>query len=72
MIKKLPGWLNFIILANFYLAISYGMLKLLAFWAKLLYPYFGIGSVFFVYIITIFAGAYLSKWRSDGGGWRFW
>jgi len=73
MIPKLPGWLNFIVLANFYLVLAYELLKLFTLWAKLFYPFFGIGSLFFIYVITVFAGAYLSKWREkQGGGWRFW
>ncbi len=61
MIKELPGWLNFFILAT-----AYAVIILFLRWIT--------KSVcedwFLVIIVTTYAGAYLAKWRFYDGGWH--
>jgi len=63
MIKGIPGWLNFIILSVFY----YVLLSLLRY-----YLHADCDRWFLVMVCMFYAGGYLSKWKNDGGGWRFW
>ena len=64
MISKIPGWLNYILLGAFYLAlltlidVAVGLGTSLT--ARFIFAYF-------------YAGGYLAKWRErQGGGWTFW
>ena len=64
MINKIPGWLNYMVLGLFYLAIltlidvALGLETSLV--ARFIFAYF-------------YAGGYLAKFREkQGGGWRFW
>jgi len=63
MIKRLPGWLNFILLALAY----YVGLSLL----DLVFPNWKIGSPIRVVHVLAFCGAYLAKWRFFDGSWHF-
>jgi hypothetical protein len=66
------GGVNFILLWVFYCAFAYGAMLFMRFASRLFFPFFGAGSPFLVFIMALFAGAYLSKWRrKQGGGWTF-
>jgi len=62
MIKKLPGWLNFIGLFSIYFIV--GILLDLA-------CGFHTDKRFIGLLTSFFAGGYLAKWRFMDGGWRF-
>lgn len=63
MIKGLPGWANFFILAFVYAT----ALVFLRWLFKSQAENWFLGIVVFTY-----AGAYLAKWRFYDGGWKFW
>jgi len=62
MISKIPGWLNFLLLAAFY----YVLLSLLRY-----YTGAQCDRWFLVMVCLFYSGGYLAKWRWQGGGWRF-
>jgi len=62
MIKKLPGWANYLVLVAAYSIVA----QLIALWIK--DPH-----ILAFVLTTIFAGGYLAKWRWDiFGTGRFW
>ena len=69
MIKRLPGWLNFIVLCLFYLLLTSGVIFL---WRILSGSYPSPYAQNFL-VGLFYAGGYLSKWRENQGcGWSFW
>jgi len=81
MIKRIPGWLNFVLLFVFYVLFFYGFLSFI-FWAVKLFMIFFrrfgqvglfVSCIVIVMMCLIYAGGYLAKFREkQGGGWRFW
>ena len=62
MIKQLPGWLNFFILAT-----AYAVIVVFLRWLfKSQCEDWFLGIIVFTY-----AGAYLAKWRFYNNGWHF-
>ena len=61
MIKRLPGWLNFIILWALYF---------LVFWLLSLAIKDTLSLV--LCASAVYAGGYLAKWRFYDDGWHFW
>ena len=81
MIKRIPGWLNFILLFIFYSFVFYGfmhfVLLMIYLYGRLLHRFGNVSLlvaiIFLIMIPLFFAGGYLAKWREkQGGGWRFW
>jgi len=63
MIKRVPGWLNYLLLWAFYFAVGI----LLDFICG-----FHTDKRFIGFFTATYAGGYLAKWRfCDGDGWRF-
>jgi hypothetical protein len=63
MIKRLPGWLNYLLLWLVYFAVGVGFDALCGFHTDKRF----IGG-----FTALYAGAYLAKWRFDKDEWRFW
>jgi len=64
MIKRLPGWANFLALWAFYFFLSWGISELSGWDADLR---------FIAFLTSIYCGGYLAKWRFyEKDGWRFW
>ncbi len=63
MIRRLPGWLNFLLLWTFYFAVGW-LMDLVCGWHT--------DRRFIGFYAAVFCGAYLAKWRFSDGEWRFW
>ena len=63
MIKKWPGWANFLFLAGVYSVVIF----LLRWFLKSQCE-----DWFLVIIVTTYAGGYLAKWRYFNGELKFW
>ena len=62
MIKRLPGWLNYLFLWVFYFLVGI-LLDLIC--------GFHTDKRFIGFFTAFFAGGYLAKWRFMDGEWRF-
>ncbi len=63
MIKRLPGWANYLVLWAAYFVIGIALDWICRFHTD--WRFIGFFTAFF-------AGAYLAKWRFMDGKWRFW
>lgn len=61
MIKRIPGWLNFFLLAAIYAVV----IVFLRWITKSVCE-----DWFLIIIVTTYAGGYLSKWRFYDGSWH--
>lgn len=64
MIKRLPGWLNFLILFAGYVILAEA-LNFVFFKGR-------IDHRFVALVCSFFCGGYLAKWRFFDNGWHFW
>ena len=63
MIKRLPGWLNFLLLS-----VGYAIVVVLLRWLLKSQC----EDWFLAILVFTYAGAYLAKWRYHNGEWHFW
>ncbi len=63
MIKKWPGWFNWIAL--------WGIYTIVAFIFKLILSRYPVAWQYIVVICAIHSGIYLAKWSYDKGHWSF-
>ena len=63
MIRRLPGWANFLLLWLLYFLVAWGMDALCGWHTD---------KRFIGFITAIFCGGYLAKWRFTDNEWRFW